>query len=265
MPQQTYVKADFLLGQIATTRPWSIASKGNELLAQISTVSVAATPEDGVYTVRITDGDITVSGSFTASSDTQAAIVAGLIADLEAQPNFNNIAAAVDASPDITLNFIHTGIVYTVDFPSNPGPGDLSVVTTQAAGGTAIGLGLAVVPGSADNLATAMTATGEVILGITTRNTAIEVNTGVQTDVTEFAAGTEMSILQEGTIAVQTEGAVAQGGLVFARHDVGTTAFALGQLSATDDAETVQVPNARFDTTLTAAGLARVIVNLPGA
>lgn len=235
------------------------------MLAQISTVAVAATPEDGTYTVRITDGDIVVSGSFVASSSTQAAIVAGLISDLEAQPNFNNIATAVDTSPSFILNFIHTGIVYTVDFPSNPGPGDLSVVTTQAAGGTAIALGLAVVQGSADNLATQLTGAADVVLGITTRNTVVEENTGIPTDVTEFDPGDEMSIMEEGTITVQTEGTVAASGLVFARHDVGATAFALGQLSATDDAETVQVPNARFDTSTTGAGLARVRINLPGA
>jgi hypothetical protein len=264
MPQLSYNAQPALrLGEIATTQPWHIESKGNELLAQITEATLAASA-DGIYTLTITDptGQIVVTSTFTASTSTEDDIIVDLIADLEADPNFNNIATASNDDPVLTLTFLHTGLVYTVATTST-GSG-FTVANTQDAGGTAIGLGLAVTRGSGDTLAVAPTADTDVMIGITTRNTLVEVNSGIRTDVTEYEPGSKMSVMSSGVCAVQTEGAVTQGGAVFARHDVGATAFALGQLSATDDAETVAVPNAVWDTSTTAAGLARVKVNLPG-
>ncbi len=264
MSQFSYAEqARLLLGQVATTRPYVIDSKGNELLAQITTNTLAGSA-DGVYTLTITDPftDFVITSTYTASTDEETVIIADLIDDLEADPNFNNIATAANNDPVLTLTFLHTGLVYTVATTST-GSGFVAA-NSQAAGGTAIGLGLAVTRGSADNLATAPTDAGDRMIGITVRNTVIEASSGVATEVSEFAPGSEMSVLVEGVCTVQTEGAVTQGGIVYARHDVGSTAFALGQLSATDDDETVAVPNARWDTSTTAAGLARVEVNLPG-
>jgi len=264
MPQTSYNKALMLLGQIATTRPYTILSRNNPLLEQISTISFGAATA-GAHTIRIIDstGQQVLSGS-AAGGGTITALIDALIADLQADPDYANVvASAVNANPDLVLTFKFEGLSYTIDFPANPAT-DMTLVTTQAAGGPSVGLGLAVIEGAgADDMAP-LTAGTQRVLGITVRNTVVEENSGDPLDSTRYLAGSEVSIMDSGACVVQTEGAVTKGGNVYARHAVGATAFALGSLSATDDGETVLVPNASFDTTLAAAGLARVRVNLPG-
>jgi hypothetical protein len=265
MPQSSYDKALLLLGQIATTRPWSIVSRGNPLLAQQSTISFAAATA-GDHTIRIVDstGNQVLSGT-AAGGGTVTALIDALIAALEADPEFLNvIESATNNDPDLDLVFKHSGLTYVIDFPANPGT-DMTVANGQNAGGVNIGLGLAVIQNTTDDaLASPLTAAAQPILGITCRNTVVENNDGNPLSTTNFKPGDEMSIMDSGCESVQTEGAVVSGGPVFARHDVGATAFALGSLSATDDGETVAVPNARWASSTTAAGLAKVVVNLPG-
>lgn len=145
MPQTSFVAPTLLLGQVADNSPLAIDSYINPLLAQISAITVAGN-DDGVYSVQLEGGSEIIVGSFTASSDSVADIIDGLIADLALQPGFSSAATAAEADPDLNLTFSNPGISYVISFPSNPSS-NMSAANSQEAGGTNIGLGLCVAQG----------------------------------------------------------------------------------------------------------------------
>ena len=274
MPQFDYTHPALLLGQIATTNPWTINSYLNALLAQESVVTSAAAPAAGDYTIRIVGEEGTFDVTYTSpGGEAPADIVAGLLAAIDADPDLVNIVVGTDASPDLNLDFIHPGHVYNVSFPSNPG-GNLLGATFQAAGGTALTLGTCVVPASppdestgaqhvsAPNAAT----TGNDLLGITVRAVVdVQVNTGVQTDEDAFLPGTTVSVMEEGECVVEVEAAVAFNGPVFVRiGNVGPGqklgGFTVGPAVAS---EVIQMAGARYRSATSGNGLAKVAINRP--
>lgn len=80
-------------------------------------------------------------------------------------------------------------------------------------------------------------------------------------DGTGFAVGEDCSILRKGYVYTLTEGPVTKEGAVFARYTASGGNTQLGKVRADADTTTAgAVPNARFVTTLAAAGLAIVEV-----
>ena len=267
MPQFDYTHPALFLGQVASEDPMSISSYVNELFAQVSTVSIAAAPGAGAYTVQI-DGD---EGSFSFSytspgAETQAQIVAGLLAALDLNTDLANIVAGSDASPDLGLAFIHEGLIYTISLPANPGA-NMTTANTTTAGGTAIGLGLGVVPGSAEDLVIAPTgATADAdVLGVTCKASVdVLVNDGLQTSDDEFAPAAQVSVLEAGEVVVNVEDAVGFNGAVFMRTANATAAAPLGGFrSDADGGDAIAITGARFRSSTTGAALAVLKMNRP--
>ena len=274
MPQFDYVHPTLLLGQIASANPATVNSYLNALLAQESEISIAATPEAGDYTVRIVGEEGTFEFTYTSpGAETEAQIVAGLLAALDADPDLVNIVVGTDASPELELDFIHPGLDYTISFPSNPGPGDMSQALIQAAGGVALLLGVAVVatdPAGSSTGAQHVTApdAGTVdadFLGLTVRAVIdVQVNTGDPNQISEFAPGATLSVMEEGESVVEVEDAVAFNGAVFVRIANPGPGQALGGIrSDVDGGNAIQMTGARFRSATTGNGLAKVAINRP--
>lgn len=264
MPQFQFVQPVALLGSVATGAHVEIDPYTNELLAQIDTITCTA-PAAGVYTIQIVGEEGTFQVSVTmGGAETAAQFVAAWVVAFDADPDLLNIVNAVDADPDLVLNFIHTGQVWVTTLAADPGP-DMTLVATQAAGGTDIGLGLVVVGGTDQTLAIAPTAGSVALdfLGVTERSLMSLVNTGISTDVDHFEPGDKMSVLREGDIWVFAEDAVTFNDPVFVR----TTATGVEQFGAVrsdaDGGDALTWPRAVFRDTSTASGLVRIRLNLP--
>ena len=267
MPQFNYNHPVLFLGQVASGDPMSISSYVNELFAQETRVAVGAAPGAGDYTLQIEGPEGTFSFSHTSpGGETQAQIVAALLAALQADPDLANIVAGTDASPNLDLAFIHEGIEYTVTATSNPG-GALTITETQASGGTAIGLGLGVVPGSAEDLVIPPTgaSTDADLLGITCKASIdIQVNDGLAASTSEFAPSSTVSVLEAGEVVVNVEDAVAFNGAVFMRTANATAAAPLGGFrSDADGGDAIAITGAKFRSSTTGSGLAIVKLNRP--
>lgn len=267
MPQFDYNHPALFLGQVASEDPMSISSYVNELFAQENRIAVGAAPGAGDYTIEISGDEGTFSFSYTSpGAETQAQIVAGLLAALQGEPDLANIVAGTDASPNLDLAFLHEGLVYTVTATSNPG-GAMTITETQAAGGTAIGLGLGVVPGSAEDLVVAPTgATADAdVLGVTCKASVdVLVNDGLQTSDDQFAPAAQVSVLEAGEVVVNVEDAVAFNGAVFMRTANATAAAPLGGFrSDADGGDAIAITGARFRSSTTGAGLAVLKLNRP--
>jgi hypothetical protein len=264
MPQFDYTMPTLLLGQIGNADPRTIHSYANELLAQISDITFAGNGA-GTYTVEVADvgRNNVIVGTFVAGApDAITVIIDGLIASF-IENGLLSEANMVNSDPDLDFNFLNTGIDYTITLLSNPG-GVMSVATTQAAGGTNVGLGLCVAQSAeGDLVARVPTADTDDLLGVVHRNIDVETNVG-GSGVTEYEPGDTFSVMKQGEVVVFATTAVAAQGDVFVRHAAGTPAAPLGSMSATDDAETVQLPGAKFKTATTGPGLVRVTLNIPG-
>jgi hypothetical protein len=131
------------------------------------------------------------------------------------------------------------------------------VVTRAVPVGQTIGFGLAVVR-AADRSVRLPAAGGEItgtFEGFTVRQQWREDN-GVG-----YVAGEAAPIMRRGFIWVESESAVTEEGAVFARTGAGAGGTQLGALRGDADGGTATaVPNARFVTSTTAAGLAIVEV-----
>ena len=262
MPQLNYEMPELLLGQIGDASPVRLDSYVNELLEQLSTLTLSGNGA-GTYTVLIEGNNQSFTGTFVAGApDAVTAIIDGLIAAFEVD-GLLGTAVMTNADPDLDFDFLHTGIPYVLTILSNPGC-VMSLATSQAAGGTNFPLGLCLAQSAAgDDVARVPTSDTDVLLGLSVRNIEIETNIGGSGE-TETEPGDTFSLMLEGDTVVFATTAVAAGGPVFVRHANGTAAAPLGSMSATDDGETVLLPGTRFKTTIAAAGLVRVTCNIPG-
>ena len=274
MPQFDYTHPTLLLGQVASGNPYTINSYLNALLAQESEISIGAGPAAGDYTVRIVGEEGTFEFTYTSpGAETEAQIVAGLLAALNSDPDLVNIVAGTDASPELELDFIHPGADYTISFPSNPGPGDMSQALIQAAGGTALNLAIVVVASDPAGISTGaqhVTApdAGTVdadFLGMTVRASVdVLVNTGDPNQISQFAPGATLSVMEEGESVVEVEDAVAFNGAVFVRtQNPGPGQHLGGFRSDADGGDAIAMTGARYRSATTGNGLAKVTINRP--
>jgi len=265
MPQFEFDHPILVNGQISESGPRKIDSLLNELLAQETEVPIGGTT-DGTYTVQIDGEEGIFQVSFVAVAQTADQIADGLAAAILADVDLINIVDASSTSgTPLELDFLHAGKTYTITFPSNPG-GNMSVVVVQAAGGTDVQLAVAVVQGSTDETALAPDS-GSVdadIVGFTVRNMGIQVNSGIQTNTDVVSPGEMLSVMSQGNFVGQTETAVVKGADVFIRIDSpGAGQFFGGLRNDVDGGNAIQVLGCVFNSTLTAAGLAKVRVNRP--
>ena len=265
MPQFSYAEAIARNGQIAEGGPRRIDSYLNALVAQESDIDFATTGPDGTYTVRITGEEGVFEGSFVASGNTVSQIIDGLIADFGDE--LLNVATLTNNDPALEFRAIHPDRVYTIEFPSNPST-EMSLSVVQAAGGTRIPLGTVVIQGANDDEAQVPGAgtTSANALGILVNNTDSEVNSGDPTVEDGFPPGSTLSVMRGGAIWVNTEDAVSANGNVFFRiqNAAAGTTEGIGKVrSDVDGGDAVQLLGAKFKTSTTAAGLAKVLIQNP--
>lgn len=272
MPQFDYTRPAAQNGQIAEAGPRIIDSKVNPLLAQITDILWNGNTNDATYSMRILGPGVDVTIDFVPGGATNSdAIAVGLTAAAIVDPvltDMLNVGVVADAVADTNdVTFLHAGTVYTVTgIIGAGGNGTVVVSNSQDAGGSTIGLGVAVAIDGDDAAAAVVAGTTDAqVAGITIRNTASEVNDGVDTSVDEFKPADEMSVARQGTYWVLVEDAVANGGAVFFRNDapVGQDE-ALGRLrSDNDGGDATLLTGAKFGSTTTGPGLAKVKLNRP--
>jgi len=263
-----YIPTDKLAGNPGTTRSQTLESYVNESLPQSNTVPIGGTT-DGDYTIRITDveEDTFYDSTFGASSDTADAIADGVAAAIEANEDLNNVvdAAGTPGTP-LLLTFQHTNRDYVITFPSNPG-GNMTLTTTQVAGGSKVEPGRGVIQGSSDELAR-HPQTGDVeqnFVGIVARDTHTILRTeDVAGAVDGAEPGRSFTVCSSGDRVVNIEDAVAKGADVYMRIIATATNPNTGYFrSDADTANAIKINNLVFGETLTSGGVGIVVLNRP--
>lgn len=266
MPQFTYTQPTAFAGMLADGGRLDVVSAVNPLLPQISTITIGGVATAGAHTIRVSapEGDIDVTWTATGG-ESVAATVAAIVAAFDAESDLSNIVVATDASPDITLTFIHEGEDYTVTLISNPGS-NMSLATTQAAGGTDIPLGYGVMYFANTDGGTVKLPDASVpgrFAGVAVRSDAnVMVNSTEAsfTAVTAFEPGAEVSILRSGRCWVYATQAVEVGDVAYCKYQNGTTAAPVGSWSDSPT-DSISGTGARFLTTTTGPGLALLELN----
>lgn len=263
MPQFDYVEPIAVNGQIAESGPRVIDSYLNALVAQESDVDFAASTA-GDHTIRI-EGEEGVFEATAPGGGTTTALIDALITAFGDE--LLNIATLTNNDPTLEIRCIHPDRVYNISFPDNPGGGpDMSHSLVQAAGGVRIELASVVVQGANDDEAQ-LPGAGTVAadaLGVTARNVDTEVNTGDPTVETACPPGSMLSVAKQGTYWFEVEDTVAAHGNVFFRIQNPAAGQHLGGLRAdAAGGDAVQLLGAKFKTSTTGTGLAKVQLNMP--
>lgn len=259
MPQFSYARRSAFAGML--DRPFEvreIESKTNELKAQISTITLAGFGA-GVYTVRLSQASTGREYDFSATSAgvSTNAIIVDLIAAIDAEPDTAGLLESTNSDPDLVLTFDHPGDAWTISFPSNPS-GNMSVATTQAAGGTDIPLGR-VLAFSGDFVSLPSGVADAALLGVSVRNAN---SAAVDYDnVPEYVPGSTVAVLTKGYAWVEVEDAVTEGGSVFVRVTA-TGTEELGRCrSDADGGDAIAMTSAKFKTSTSGAGIALVKID----
>ena len=146
-----------------------------------------------------------------------------------------------------------TGMVRSVSAPITPRVAEEIFPTS----------GLLCVPGTADEEAALPASAADVARAIGVNQYLT--HKAEDASGNEFAALDVMSILQGGVIAVAVEDAVASGDQPYARHTA-PGAEQVGSFRSDDDGgNAAPVPNCRYVSSTTGAGVAWLSVNLPHA
>lgn len=136
---------------------------------------------------------------------------------------------------------------------------------TNASGGV-LGFGRAVVQGTGDQDVTLPAANKTSLVGIAVRSYIYE-DTNTADGVDGYGDKREIDVLIQGDIWVETEVAVAPGDPVFFRVAAGTASIVGKFLKTADTVSTVDkavaIPQARWLSSTTGAGIAKLQINLP--
>jgi hypothetical protein len=270
MPQYSYDAKTAFAGQIAQAlRPTALESYANPKKAKIHTTTIAGF-DAGTYTIRLSKASTGEEFDISAAAGASIALTCTALETAgDAMDELLNIVVVSKTATTVVLSFIHPGDDWDISYPSNPNS-NMSGVTTQAAGGTDIPVGVAVVaasnPGDDDNGLFCALPSGSSVdanfIGITTRNVASNVMDYDQTgQVSE--PGDIVSVMTEGVIWVETEDTVAYGGTVYVR----ITASGSEQLGAfrsdADGGDAIVMTGAKFYSATSGAGLAKIKINRP--
>ena len=124
-----------LVGSVATAEPRDIISVENPLRAQVTNLEYNGITTDGGYSLTAvgSDGSSATSDVFTASSNTAAQIVAGIVAGCFSSPTFAGLIsdAAVATTDNVVLTFAAAGVTYVVT-ANVPGSAPTQSNTTSA-------------------------------------------------------------------------------------------------------------------------------------
>lgn len=261
-----------VVGQVADDSPATIDTYTNELLAQVTSADYAGVTDDaGDYSLRIEgpDGEVVEVTHTSPGSETSAQIATAIVALLEAELDFANMATVADGgSGDLTLTFLHAGRVY--DVSGEVVAGTLTIDNDTDAGGSNIGLGLGVEYGSEDTLATVVdgSTTDINVAGVTVRSVDALVNElegpTVEGAENTYQPGKTMSVMRGGVCAVRVEDAVTKGAQAFMRIANGTALNpAGGWRSDADGGDAISITGATFGSSTTGAGIALLRLNRP--
>ena len=102
-------------------------------------------------------------------------------------------------------------------------------------------------------------------LGMTVRASVdVLVNTGDPNQISQFAPGATLSVMEEGESVVEVEDAVAFNGAVFVRtQNPGPGQHLGGFRSDADGGDAIAMTGARYRSATTGNGLAKVTINRP--
>lgn len=209
---------------------------------------------------------VTINGvTFTYLSDstaTQGEIVAGLLAVINAG---SEPVTAISGTTVLYLRSDVAGTAFTLTTSAN------IVATTQIANAQTISFGKFVCQDSETGLDStarlpyqAADITGLAALGIAIHSHDNEQALAGSTNP-GYAHGVEMNVVRQGTVWVRVEDAVVAGGAVFVRYTVNGTKTPGSFRSDADSSKAAQLPNARYETSANAGGLAVVKFLLPKA
>lgn len=203
MPQFDYdYETMGLIGTIDTTEPHDIISIPNVLRAQVTNLEYNGITTDGAYSLTAVgdDGSSATSDVFTASSNTAAQIVAGLVTKCLSNPTFAGLITnvAVATTDNLVVSFAARGVTYTVT-ATCPGSAPTQSNTTTA-GYTEVALGIILQADGAGGFTTTYT-DAALALGVTIRNTDI-VQPLRPSDVSGYTGPTQMAVAAMGAIPV---------------------------------------------------------------
>lgn len=265
MPQVSYSytttgKTGGLYGRDNYTRTYT-----NPISAQVSTATVGGTT-NGLYTLQVTDDetDEVWSWSFTASSSTAAQIATGIVTAIGLDTTFIGIGTAIDSTADVVITFDDKDHSYTVAWTADAS-GASTVALTTAPGGSVLIPGIFVYESSEGYVSPAVAAGAAALVGIVVDGPDAETTNGETTPVYGYPPGAQVTVLTQGECWVKVGDAVAASGAVDFRGASGTTDIPLGTPGSSSLTNGTAVPNgaARFTSSGTALGLARIQVNLP--
>lgn len=108
--------------------------------------------------------------------------------------------------------------------------------------------------------------TGNAALGVAVFDPTLPTNWPASSYTVQYHAGQACQVLRKGRIWVYAEEAVTPASSVYVRYASGSLGTVLGRFgdSGTDTSTRALLPNARFCTSTTAAGLVLLEINLPG-
>lgn len=222
-------------------------SYANPLLNQISEWTWAGSDTAGVVsvTIRLPDGTLlTASGTDAGITDTTHADT--IVAAINSDDAWANVATASNVAGVITVNYLHAGLTYEFVSFTAPGAGVLTptVPDPQVAGGTPLPAGRWVVsvPNTQDPdiPAAALPGPGGNLVGVTKRPHGQLVNSELATNPAQadeaFRAGENTPVGYSGSIYVRNAGSVAsvKDAQVFAVVNV-AGGNNLGETRADDD------------------------------
>lgn len=270
MPQINYGEQPVaVVGQVATYEDAVIDSLTNELLAQVTTITVGGTAADGTYSFTATgpDGEQFSASFVRGAGETNAQIATALFADATGDDEWLNAATFVDGGSGVlTLTFIHPGRAYTFT-TSAPTGASITPANTQEAGGVDIQMGVAVAEGSADDLAAVLSGStvDDDLAGIVVRGMDGLVNDlGEGGAPATFAPNATLSVLRRGEAWVTVEDAVAKGADAFVRIQNPAAGDPVGLFrSDADGGDAIEMTGARYASSTTGRGLAKVRINRP--
>lgn len=190
-----------LVGTVATLEPHDIISIPNVLRAQVTNLEYNGVTTDGDYSITVVgdDGSSATSDTFTASSNTAAQIVAGLVTKCTNTPSTAGLFSAALATTDnLVLTFFAAGVTYTVT-ATCPSTGPTQSNTTTA-GYTEIPIGVILQADGSGGFTTTYT-DAAVALGVTIRNADI-VQPLLPSSVSGYTGPTTMAVMSMGATIV---------------------------------------------------------------
>jgi len=218
MTQYSYDYQDLgLVGTVATTEPHDIITIANPLRAQVTNLEYVGITTDGAYSLTVvgSDGSSATSDPFTASSNTAAQIVAGIVAGCLSNPTFAGLisGALVVTTDNVQLSFQARGITYVVS-DTSPGSSPTQSNTTTA-GYTEVPIGVILQADGSGGFTLSYT-DAALALGISIRNTDV-VQPLLSSTVTGYTGPTSMAVMAMGATLVDVAAGitVARGQKVY--------------------------------------------------